>query len=167
MGGKISCEFSKTRYKYIFLNMSEIQRYLLKISNSTYQVVMSDKEEHHSDSDSDMAECLNGLSNESSDPNRNNEHVEKCLKSRRILQDDELLRISKNVCQDWRQLGNALKFNFTKLDALEAETTSTEDAVHKMFQDWCAWKQEKATVGRLSKALFLNHEWQAIESLTP
>ena len=101
------------------------------------------------------------------DPNRNNEHVEKCLKSRRILQDDELLRISKNVGQDWRQLGNALKFNFTKLDALEAETTSTEDAVHKMFQDWCAWKQEKATVGRLSKALFLNHEWQAIESLTP
>ena len=46
--------------------MSKIQRYLLKISNSTYQVVMSDKEEHHSDSDSDMAECLNGLSNESS-----------------------------------------------------------------------------------------------------
>ena len=27
---------------------------------------MSDKEEHHSDSDSDMAECLNGLSSESS-----------------------------------------------------------------------------------------------------
>ena len=155
---------------------------------------MSDKEEHHSDSDSDMAECLNGLSSESSgsqsanilifkylakinpilnpsknfaDPNRNNEHVEKCLKSRRILQDDELLRISKNVGQDWRQLGNALKFNFTKLDALEAETTSTEDAVHKMLQDWCAWKQEKATVGRLSKALFLNHEWQAIQSLNP
>ena len=46
--------------------MSKIQRYLLNISNSTYQVVMSDKEEHHSDSDSDMAECLNGLSSESS-----------------------------------------------------------------------------------------------------
>ena len=53
-------------YEYIFLNMSKIQRYLLKISNSTYQVVMSDKEEHHSDSDSDMAECLKGLANESS-----------------------------------------------------------------------------------------------------
>ena len=103
----------------------------------------------------------------SSDPNRNNEHVEKCLKSRRILQDDELLHISKNVGQDWRQLGNGLKFNFTKLDALEAETTSTEDTVHKMLQDWCAWKEEKATVGRLSKALYLNSEWQAIQSLNP
>ena len=39
--------------------MSKIHRYLFKIN-------MSDKEEHHSDSDSDMAECLNGLSSESS-----------------------------------------------------------------------------------------------------
>ena len=52
---------------------------------------MSDKE-HQSDSDSEMAECLNGLSSEPADPNRNNEHVQKCLKSRRVLQDDELLR---------------------------------------------------------------------------
>ena len=50
---------------------------------------MSDKE-HQSDSDSEMAECLNGLSSEPADPNRNNEHVQKCLKSRRVLQDDEL-----------------------------------------------------------------------------
>ena len=94
---------------------------------------MSDKE-HQSDSDSDMAECLNGLANDPGDPNQNNEHVQKCLKSRRVLQDDELLRISKNVGDEWRQLGNALKFNFTKLDALEVETTSKDDAVHKMLQ---------------------------------
>ena len=94
---------------------------------------MSDKE-HQSDSDSDMAECLNGLANDPGDPNQNNEHVQKCLKSRRVLQDDELLRISKNVGDEWRQLGNALKFNFTKLDALEVETTSKDDAVYKMLQ---------------------------------
>ena len=41
------------------------------------------------------------------------------------------------------------------------------DAVHKMVLDWMAWKKEKATVGRLSKALYLNKEWEAILSLTP
>ena len=47
--------------------MSKTHRYLFcSECKSTYPVVMSDEEEHHSDSDSDMAECLNGLSSESS-----------------------------------------------------------------------------------------------------
>ena len=65
-----------------------------------------------------MAECTsNGLFDlASSDLNHDqNDHVQKCLKSRRILEEDELLRTSKHVENDWRQLGNALKFNFTKL----------------------------------------------------
>ena len=102
----------------------------------------------------------------------------------------------QQVGSEWRQFGNALKFNFTKLDALAAETESQvkkkfkicvwiisnclsflnyfhfiiifqSDAVHKMVLDWMAWKKEKATVGRLSKALYLNKEWEAILSLTP
>ena len=127
-----------------------------------------------SDSDTDMAECSNGLFDSSviADLNHDqNDHVQKCLKSRRVLEEDELLRTSKHVENDWRQLGNALKFNFTKLDALELEqgssSESVDKAVLKMFQDWMAWKKEKATVGRLTKALYLNNEWEAILSLNP
>ena len=95
------------------------------------------------------------------------DHVQKCLKSRRVLEEDEILRLSKQISSEWRQFGNALKFNFTKLDALAAETETQSDGVHKMVLDWMAWKKEKATVGRLSKALYLNKEWEAILSLTP
>ena len=84
-----------------------------------------------------------------------------------ILDEDEILRLSKQVGPEWRQFGNALKFNFTKLDALAAETQTQSDAVHKMVLDWMAWKKEKATVGRLTKALYLNTEWEAILSLNP
>ncbi len=127
-----------------------------------------------SDSDTDMAEDLstsngfkefttgNGLSDEQ------NNHVQQCLKSRKVLEEDELLRLSKQVGPEWRQLGNALKFPYTKLDALETEAGGQEsDAVHKMLQDWLSWMKEKATVGKLAKALYLNKEWEAILSLNP
>jgi hypothetical protein len=122
------------------------------------------------DSDADMAECSNGYDEPLVDQglsDEQREQVQKCLKSRRVIQEDEILRLSKHVGSEWRQFGNALKFNFTKLDALAAETESQSDAVHKMVLDWMAWKKEKATVGRLSKALYLNKEWEAILSLTP
>jgi hypothetical protein len=121
-----------------------------------------------SDSDSEMAESsLNGFQEDAGGADSNAEHVQKCLRSKRILQGDELLRLSKNVGSEWRRLGNALKFNFTKLDALEAETQTQSDTVHKMMQDWLAWKQDKATVGRITKALYLSKEWEAIDSLNP
>ena len=131
---------------------------------------MSDK-----DSDTDMAECNGHLDFPDGVSQEQQGHIQECLKSRRVLQDDELLRLSKRVCNgNWRQLGNSLKFNFTKLDALAhhasaSGTTETEeqDAVHKMLLDWVAWKGEKATVGRLTKALFLNQEWDAIQCLNP
>lgn len=132
---------------------------------------MSEIKSSGSDSDTDMAECCdtsNGFEEvETGLSQEQNAQVQKCLKSRKILEEDDFLRLSKQVGPEWRQLGNALKFNFTKLDALEAETASQSDAVHKMFQDWLAWKKEKATVGRLTKALYLNKEWEAILSLNP
>ena len=118
---------------------------------------------HDSKSDLPLKVDINflGLTDEQKD------HVQKCLKSRRVLEEDEILRLSKQVGSEWRQFGNALKFNFTKLDALAAETESQSDAVYKMVLDWMAWKKEKATVGRLTKALYLNTEWEAILSLNP
>ena len=131
---------------------------------------MSDK-----DSDTDMAECNGHFTFPDGISEDQQVHVQECLKSRRVVQDDEVLRLSKRICNgDWRQLGNSLKFNFTKLDALAHHASSAsdgtsqeQDAVHKMLLDWVAWKGEKATVGRLSKALFLNQEWDAIQSLNP
>ena len=43
----------------------------------------------------------------------------------------------QQVGSEWRQFGNALKFNFTKLDALAAET---ESQVKKMFISICLFK---------------------------
>jgi hypothetical protein len=36
-----------------------------------------------------------------------------------------------------------------------------------MLLSWLNWKDEKATVGRLAKALFLHDQLEAIECLTP
>ncbi len=102
--------------------------------------------------------------NGSADSSEDQDHVKSCLRSRRVLQHDELLRVSKNVAK-WREVGNALKYNFKQLDAFESEEKS--DSVYKMLQDWLAWKEDKATVGRLAKALHLNQELEAINSLTP
>ena len=140
---------------------------------------MSDK-----DSDTDMAECNGHFTPPDGISEEQQGHMQECLKSRRVVQDDDLLRLTKRVRKgDWRQLGNSLKFNFTKLDSLahsaaHADGTregteeqraeqEEQDAVHKMLLDWVAWKGEKATVGRLAKALFLNQEWEAIQSLNP
>ncbi len=129
-------------------------------------------------SDTDMAECNGRFTPPDGVSEEQQGHMQECLKSQRVLQDDELLRLSKRVCKGkWRQLGNSLKFNFTKLDSLAhsaaahaggtTEETEEQDAVHKMLLDWVAWKGDKATVGRLAKALFLNQEWEAIQSLNP
>lgn len=129
-------------------------------------------------SDTDMAEFNGRFTPPDGVSEEQQGHMQECLKSQRVLQDDELLRLSKRVCKGkWRQLGNSLKFNFTKLDSLAhsaaahaggtTEETEEQDAVHKMLLDWVAWKGDKATVGRLAKALFLNQEWEAIQSLNP
>ena len=36
-----------------------------------------------------------------------------------------------------------------------------------MLVSWLHWKEDKATVGRLAKALFLNDQLEAIECLSP
>ena len=121
--------------------------------------------EESSDSEMEMAESpaeMNGC-----ESGQNSDHVKSCLKSRRVLQHDELLRISKNIGANWRQVGNALKFNFKQLDVWESEGQNQSDSVYKMLQEWLAWKEEKATASRMAKALYLNQEWEAIDCLCP
>ena len=66
-------------------------------------------------------------------------------------QADELLRLSKNIGSGWKNVGNGLKFNWAQLDQFEADTKSVSEAVQRMLFRWLQWKDQKATVGRLTK----------------
>jgi len=87
--------------------------------------------------------------------------------SNRVIAGDELLRISKNIGSNWKSVGNGLKFNWAQLDQFESDTKCLSDAVHRMLFRWLQWKDQKATVGRLTKVLFNHKEFDAIRCLTP
>lgn len=103
------------------------------------------------------------------------EHIRNCWKSKRVIHDDEVLAISKNVGKNWKDVGNALKFNFVKIEKWEQDANlgsedgsgSISDAVYRMLYFWVQWKDEKATVGRLAKALYNSDELDAFECLQP
>jgi len=87
--------------------------------------------------------------------------------SNRVIAGDELLRLSKNIGSSWKSVGNGLKFNWSQLDQFESDTKCLSDAVHRMLFRWLQWKDQKATVGRLTKVLFNHKEYDAIRCLTP
>jgi len=87
--------------------------------------------------------------------------------SNRVIAGDELLRLSKNIGSNWKSVGNGLKFNWAQLDQFEKDTKCLSDAVHRMLFRWLQWKDQKATVGRLTKVLFNHKEYDAIRCLTP
>ena len=103
------------------------------------------------------------------------EHIRNCWKSKRVIHDDEVLAISKNVGKNWKDVGNALKFNFVKIEKWEQDANlgsedgsgSISDAVYRMLYFWVQWKDEKATVGSLAKALYKSDEFDAFECLQP
>ena len=103
------------------------------------------------------------------------EHIRNCWRSKRSIQDDEVLAISKNIGKNWKDVGNALKFNFTRIEKWENEAklgseengSNISDAVYRMLYFWVQWKDEKATVGRLAKALYNSNELDAFECLKP
>ena len=85
------------------------------------------------------------------------------------------MAISKNIGKNWKDVGNALKFNFTRIEKWENEAKlgseenggNISDAVYRMLYFWVQWKDEKATVGRLAKALYNSNELDAFECLKP
>eukprot|EP00092_Neocalanus_flemingeri_P018293 GFUD01019799.1.p1 GENE.GFUD01019799.1~~GFUD01019799.1.p1 ORF type:complete len:267 (+),score=61.45 GFUD01019799.1:419-1219(+) len=87
--------------------------------------------------------------------------------SNRVMEGDELLRLSKNIGSNWKSVGNGLKFNWSQLDQFEKDTKCLSDAVHRMLFRWLQWKDQKATVGRLTKVLFNHKEYDAIRCLAP
>jgi len=87
--------------------------------------------------------------------------------STRVMEGDEMLRLSKNIGSKWKAVGNGLKFNWAQLDQFEKDTKCLSDAVHRMLFRWLQWKDQKATVGRLTKVLFNHKEYDAIRCLQP
>jgi len=117
----------------------------------------------------------NNVSRKKSLSDKEKEHIRNCWKSKRVIHDDEVLAISKNVGKNWKDVGNALKFNFVKIEKWEQDANlgaedgsgSISDAVYRMLYFWVQWKDEKATVGRLAKALYNSDELDAFECLQP
>lgn len=86
--------------------------------------------------------------------------------STRVLGERDLLILSKNIGSNWKAVGNGLKFNWAQLEQFEKDTSSVSDAVHKMLFRWLQWRDEKATIGKLTKILFNHQEYDAIRCLT-
>lgn len=85
--------------------------------------------------------------------------------STKLVEEADLMRLSKNIGNGWKAFGNGLKFNWSQLEQFETETKSISEAVHRMLFRWLQWRDQKATVGRLTKVLFNHNEYDAIRCL--
>lgn len=85
--------------------------------------------------------------------------------STKLVEEADLMRLSKNIGKEWKALGNGLKFNWAQLEQFEKDTKSVSEAVHRMLFRWLQWRDQKATVGRLTKVLFNHNEYDAIRCL--
>jgi len=87
--------------------------------------------------------------------------------SKRVIEQEELATLAHNIGANWKAVGNGLKFNWAQLDQFEADTKTMYDAVQRMLFRWIQWKDQKATVGKLTKVLFNHGEYDAIRCLKP
>jgi len=117
--------------------------------------------------DQDQANLNNQRAQEVEENTPSKEFMRPLWYSNRVIASDELLRLSKNIGANWKSVGNGLKFNWAQLDQFESDTKCLSDAVHRMLFRWLQWKDQKATVGRLTKVLFNHKEYDAIRCLTP
>jgi len=85
--------------------------------------------------------------------------------STKLVEEADLMRLSKNIGSGWKALGNGLKFNWAQLEQFEKDTKSVSEAVYRMLFRWLQWRDQKATVGRLTKVLFNHNEYDAIRCL--
>ena len=95
------------------------------------------------------------------------EEMRPLWESNRIIEQEELSQISRHMGANWRAVGNGLKFNWAQLDQFEADTKTMADAAHRMLFRWVQWKDQKATVVKLTKVLFIHGEYDAIRVLKP
>ncbi len=109
-------------------------------------------------------------------------HIRCCHTSQRRLEEDDVLRVGDRIAAKWRDVGNSLHFTHAQLDQIEAEggekessSTSASAAppslecacAELLLSRWIKWKCERATVKRLSKALYNNGLADAIAAIDP
>ena len=89
------------------------------------------------------------------------------LSSKRQIDYPDILKLSKNIGHNWKTVGGreGLKFSDALLDQFESDTKCHSDAVRRMLYRWWQWKDEKATVDKLAKALFKAEEFDALKYL--
>ncbi|TRY63903.1 hypothetical protein TCAL_14321 [Tigriopus californicus] len=94
-------------------------------------------------------------------------HIDRCLKSKRPLEDEELAGIARHIGSKWKDIGNGLKLNFVLLDSIDDEKDSLSEKVEVMLNRWTEKYCERASVGRLAKILFQHEHYQALAALSP
>ena len=95
------------------------------------------------------------------------EEMRPLWESKRVIDHEELPAIARNMGSNWKAVGNGLKYNWAQLDQFEADTKTMVDAIQRMLFRWIQWRDQKATVGKLTKVLFLHGEYDAIRVLRP
>jgi hypothetical protein len=85
--------------------------------------------------------------------------------SQRVLTEDDIDLVAKHIGSGWKNVGTRLMFNWSQLEQFERDTSSLSQAAFKMLYRWLQWKDERATVGKLTKALFMSDEFDAIRVL--
>ena len=96
------------------------------------------------------------------------DHIMECSRSRRMVSAQELRSIAGHIGERWKHVGNALKFNHAQLDEIEDEKPdSIAERVEYMLLLWINWRCERATINRLTKALFKHNVYDAIMAITP
>jgi len=131
----------------------------LRVQNSFTQVNNDNTGEINNDS------AEGGVKNKSVIPSKDS--MRPLWYSNRLVEEEDLMRLSKNIGKDWKDVGNGLKFNWAQLEQFEKDTRSVSEAVYRMLFRWIQWKDSKATVGRLTKVLFNHNQFDAIRCLSP
>ena len=95
------------------------------------------------------------------------EFMDNLLSLKRQIDYPDILKLSKNIGQNWKTVGGrkGLKFSDALLDQFESDTKCHSDAVRRMLYRWWQWKDEKATVDKLARALFNAEEFDALKYL--
>ena len=87
--------------------------------------------------------------------------------SKREIDREELPAIARNIGSNWKAVGKSLEYKSSQLDQFEADTKTMVDAVQRMLFRWINWKDQKATIGKLTQALFEHEEYDAIRVMKP
>jgi hypothetical protein len=87
--------------------------------------------------------------------------------SDRVINEKDVLIVSKNLGNGWRDVGTRLLFRPKQLDSFEQDSCNQQKLCEKMLLRWREWKDTRATIGRLTKCLFLAEEFDAIVALSP